>query len=159
MLSPVFSCVSPVCQALVIAPGASVAHCHPQPTCYQTRVAAKVCRFPVLSLVASVSCPAASLPDRASLVLLCSVCTLPMCCSLTIMRAAVLAELREERVFHDRHHGRVRAFPHKEGNYATHVYIAGAFPVQRSCAHMLRYCLWKTSSMHKVFSLRDCKIA
>ena len=39
---------------------------------------------------------------------------------------AVLSELREERVFHDRHHGRVRAFPHKEGNYATHVYVAGA---------------------------------
>ena len=34
-------------------------------------------------------------------------------------------------MFYDRHHGRVRAFPHKEGNYATHVYIAGAPSIKR----------------------------
>ena len=49
--------------------------------------------------------------------------------------AAVLKELREERVVYDRHQGRVRAFPHKEGSYATHVYIAGAL---RPC-HSLKY--------------------
>ena len=35
-------------------------------------------------------------------------------------------------MFYDRHHGRMRAFPHKEGNYATHVYVTGA-PSVKGC--------------------------
>lgn len=71
------------------------------------------------------------IPRPYNLLLQCSCLQPPFCCHLCSTSdtrspcAAVLAELREERVFYDRHHGRVRAFPHKEGNYATHVYIAG----------------------------------
>lgn len=53
--------------------------------------------------------------------------------------AAVLKELREERVVYDRHQGRVRAFPHKEGSYATHVYIAGALIPCTICVHFTEH--------------------
>ena len=55
-------------------------------------------------------------------------------------------------MFFDRHHGRVRAFPHQEGNYATHVHIAGAPSVSGSpCA-----CVFIQSLVRAVCTSSSC---
>ena len=64
-------------------------------------------------------------------------------------------------MYYDRHHGRVRAFPHKEGNYATHVYVAGASLIKRllSSALLISLCMSSMQQCHPSQSLRECMSA